>query len=228
MQDLENRLKSLGDRVSQQAPMELRPTPHALRKIRVGRIIRSGAVLATAAALVFGGFAGARSLTIDDAAPVQPADSPSRTGSTSIAEGSGEVRARAVMDACEFFFGSGCSDDLPSDGLLSVQISASQDGGEVSGSGSIHGAGLDESFTVGCSRYVDGDSIALGGTFDEGDRTGKDIALVIQDLDPDSLAIWFGKEDGCESMLDGIGLRSWENLTYQPVRSGNFTLRHDG
>lgn len=113
------------------------------------------------------------------------------------------------------------------DRLLSVQLSASQEGGEVSGSGSIRGSGLDDSFTVRCSRYVDGDSLALGGTFDEGKRAGKDLALVIKDLDPDSLAIWFGTKDGCEPMLDGIGIRTWENLIYEPVRSGNFTLGDD-
>jgi hypothetical protein len=73
MQDLEDRLKELGDRVSRHAPSELRPTARALRRIRVGRAIRSGAVLATVAALVIGGFAGARSLTSDEAAPVRPA-----------------------------------------------------------------------------------------------------------------------------------------------------------
>ena len=71
MQDLEDRLKELGGSVSRQAPSELRPTARALRRIRVGRAVRSGAVLATVAALVIGGFAGARSLS-DDALP--PAD----------------------------------------------------------------------------------------------------------------------------------------------------------
>lgn len=76
MQDLEDRLKELGDSLSRQAPSELRPTARALRRIRVGRAVRSGAVLATVAALVIGGFAGARSLSSDDAAPVRPAEDP--------------------------------------------------------------------------------------------------------------------------------------------------------
>ncbi|MGI8706728.1 MAG: TolB family protein [Actinomycetota bacterium] len=67
MQDLEQRLKELGDSASRHAPSELRPTARALRRIRVGRAVRNGAVLATVAALVVGGFAGARSLTNDEA-----------------------------------------------------------------------------------------------------------------------------------------------------------------
>ena len=74
MQDLEDRLKELGDRVARHAPSELRPTERALRRIRVGRAIRSGGVLATVAALVIGGFAGARSLSTDDAVPFAPAE----------------------------------------------------------------------------------------------------------------------------------------------------------
>lgn len=230
MQDLEDRLKELGNSVSRQAPSELQPTARALRRIRVGRTIRSGAVIATAAAMVIGGFAGARSLSNDDAGLVPPAERPSPTGSLmTIAEGRGDVRARAVMDLCEYLFDSGCSsNDLPGDRLLSVQLSASQEGGEVSGSGLIRGAGLDHSFTIRCSRYVDGDSLALGGTFDEGERAGKDLALVIKDVDPDRLAVWFGTRDGCEPMLDDIGIRTWENLIYERVRSGNFTLGGDG
>lgn len=69
MRDLEDRLKELGDSVSRQAPSELRPTARALRRIRVGRAVRSGAVLATVTALVIGGFAGARSLTNDEGLP---------------------------------------------------------------------------------------------------------------------------------------------------------------
>jgi dipeptidyl aminopeptidase/acylaminoacyl peptidase len=69
MQDLENRLRQLSDKVSREAPSELRPTPGALRRIRVGRAVRSGAVLAAVAGLVIGGFAGARSLSSDRAIP---------------------------------------------------------------------------------------------------------------------------------------------------------------
>jgi roadblock/LC7 domain-containing protein len=72
MQDLEDRLKELGGRLSRRAPSELRPTARALRRIRVGRAVRSGVVLATVAALIIGGFAGARSLLSDEALP--PAD----------------------------------------------------------------------------------------------------------------------------------------------------------
>ena len=75
MRDIENRLKVLGESVSRQAPSELRPTARALRRIRVGRAVRSGAVLATVAALVIGGFAGARSLTSDEALPPAERDS---------------------------------------------------------------------------------------------------------------------------------------------------------
>jgi hypothetical protein len=74
MRDLEDRLKELGDSVSRHAPSELHPTARALRRIRVGRAIRSGGVLVTLAVLVIGGFAGARSLSSDDAAPVPPAE----------------------------------------------------------------------------------------------------------------------------------------------------------
>ena len=73
MQDLEDRLRELGDRVSREAPPELRPSARALRTIRVGRAVRSGAVLAAVTALVIGGFA-VRSAVSTDAAPVQPAE----------------------------------------------------------------------------------------------------------------------------------------------------------
>jgi Tol biopolymer transport system component len=73
MQDLEDRLKELGDSISGQAPTELRPTARALRRIRVGRAVRSSAVLATVAALVLGGVA-MKSAVSTDAAPVRPAD----------------------------------------------------------------------------------------------------------------------------------------------------------
>jgi hypothetical protein len=73
MQDLEDRLKSLGDSVARDVPSELRPTERALRRIRVGRATRSGGVLVTVVALVVGGFAGARSLSTD-AAPIPPAE----------------------------------------------------------------------------------------------------------------------------------------------------------
>jgi hypothetical protein len=72
MQDLEDRLKELGDRVGRQVPPELRPTPRALRSIRVGRAVRSGAVLATVAALVIGAFAATDLLR--ERSSVQPAD----------------------------------------------------------------------------------------------------------------------------------------------------------
>jgi WD40-like Beta Propeller Repeat len=69
MQDLENRLRELGERAIREVSSELRPTSRALRRIRVGRAVRSGAVLAAVAALVIGGFAGARLLTSDEALP---------------------------------------------------------------------------------------------------------------------------------------------------------------
>ena len=69
MQNLEDRLKELGDSISHQAPSELHPTARALRRIRVGRALRSGAVVATVAALAIGGFAAAGSLTSDEALP---------------------------------------------------------------------------------------------------------------------------------------------------------------
>lgn len=75
MQDLENRLRELGERAIREVPSELRPTSRALRRIRVGRAVRSGAVLATVAALVIGGYAGARSLTSDEALPPAEEDS---------------------------------------------------------------------------------------------------------------------------------------------------------
>jgi Tol biopolymer transport system component len=69
MQDLENRLRELGERAIREVPSELRPTSRALRRIRVGRAVRSGAVLAAVAALVIGGFAAGRSLSMNDALP---------------------------------------------------------------------------------------------------------------------------------------------------------------
>jgi len=80
MLDLEDRLKELGDTAARQAPSELRPTQRALRRIRVGRAVRSGGVLVTVAALVVGGFTGARSLSRNDAAPIRPADETENKG----------------------------------------------------------------------------------------------------------------------------------------------------
>ena len=84
MQDLEDRLRELGEsgeRDGHETPLELRPTPRALRRIRVGRAVRSGAVLATVAVLAIGGFLGARSLS-NDAAPIRPADESEKKDST--------------------------------------------------------------------------------------------------------------------------------------------------
>ena len=75
MHDLENRLKALGDRVSGEAPSELRPTRGALRRIRIGRAVRSGAAIVTVGVLVFAGFAASQSLS-RTAQPIRPADPP--------------------------------------------------------------------------------------------------------------------------------------------------------
>jgi hypothetical protein len=74
MHDLEDRLKELGNNVATQAPSELHPTSQALRRIRVGRAIRGGAVMATVAAVAIAGFVGTRSLSSEDAAPIPPAE----------------------------------------------------------------------------------------------------------------------------------------------------------
>lgn len=73
MQDLENRLKNLGDRVSEEAPFELRPTRGALQRIRLGRAVRSGAAIITVGVLVFAGFAASQSLS-GSAQPIRPAN----------------------------------------------------------------------------------------------------------------------------------------------------------
>jgi hypothetical protein len=72
MQDLEDRLKELSDSVSRHVPPELRPSPQALRRIRVGRAVRSGAVLATVTALVIAAFAATDLL--GERSSIQPAD----------------------------------------------------------------------------------------------------------------------------------------------------------
>ena len=78
MHELEDRLKELGNTISQEVPSELHPTARAIRRIRVGRAVRSGGALAVLAALVIGGFAGARSLTNEEA--VLPAEEGSSRG----------------------------------------------------------------------------------------------------------------------------------------------------
>ena len=75
MQDLKNGLKDLGDRVSREAPSELRPTRDALRRIRIGRAVRSSAMVVTVGVLVFAGFAVSQSLS-RTAQPIGPAASP--------------------------------------------------------------------------------------------------------------------------------------------------------
>jgi WD40 repeat protein len=72
MQDIENRLRELSDRVNEQMPSELHPTPRARRRIRVSRAVRSGAVLATIATLAVGGFAA--SDLLKERSVLQPAE----------------------------------------------------------------------------------------------------------------------------------------------------------
>lgn len=232
MADMERDLRDMMDRTADGMHHVPRPSRRLVRRARLRRA-RTAAIAGTAAfALVIGGFAGARSLSSDDAA-VRPADKSSRTETAvTVVEGSGEVRSRGVLELCEFLFAECAHPMMPGDHhLLSVEVSATRVGTDISGSGFIEGGGLDDSFTVRCGRQVDVSSIAVGGTFDEGERAGKGMALVIKDLDPDRLAIWFEgvKRDhpgqgGCDSMLDGIEVRGWGELIFEPVGRSNFTL----
>jgi len=212
-----------------------------VRRVRVRKALWTGGVaLGVAAIAVAGAFA--RSAMWTDTAPVPPAERSSRTESAkTIVEGNGEVHSRAVRGNCELSL-SNCPDELPGDHLLSVTVSASEEGGEVSGSGSIEGGGLDDSFTIRCSKEVDdyrsgegrrwGHVLMVGGTFDEGVRAGEGMALVIRDLARDRLAIWFQEsvpqtipgKDGCDWMLGGVEVRGLDDLIYEPVTRGNFTL----
>lgn len=80
-----------------------------VRRVRVRKAMVAGG-LTVAVAGVF-----IRSAIWNEAAPVPPADGSERTESaTTIAEGSGEVRSRAVLGLCEFIFAN-CPDELPGD-----------------------------------------------------------------------------------------------------------------
>jgi hypothetical protein len=205
----------------------------------VRRLMTTMSIVLVGTALVAGGlWVDQTNSSGDDASPVPPADSrPSPTGSAmTIVEGSGEVDRRAVMSHCEFLFVEGCKDVLPGIDLVTVEVSAMKVGTDVSGSGSIQGEGLDESFTVRCSTEVL-DMIAVGGSFDEGGRAGDGILLIIKDgIQRDSLAIFYAKykghasEDGCNSLLingeDRLGTEPGD-LIPRPLRSGNFTIGND-
>jgi hypothetical protein len=217
-----------------EADMSVPPTLSPELRNRIGRqrMVIGGLVAAAATVIVIGGFAGARSLSRDDAPPPPPAEEPSPSRSVeTIVEGNGAVRSRAVLELCEFLF-TECTPRpmMPEDGLVSVEVSVTGVGTGISGSGLIEGGGHAEAFQVRCARQVEVNSIAVAGTFGEGEWAGRAMAVVINDLDPDSdrLAIWFERnppgDGGCESTLDGLEERGWENLTYEPLSGGNFTI----
>jgi len=111
--------------------------------------------------------------------------------------------------------------------VYTLKVSATEKAGDVSGSGSIAQGGVEERFTVECSAK-DGEILMVGGTFDEGERAGKRVALLIKDLNPDRLTVWL--EDpppasDCDSMIGNIPPDVIANESfYTPLKEGNFTL----
>jgi hypothetical protein len=110
--------------------------------------------------------------------------------------------------------------------VYTLKVSATEKAGEVSGSGSIAQGGVEERFTVECSAK-DGEILMVGGTFD-GERAGKRVALLIKDLNPDRVTVWFEDPppaDDCDSMLGNIPPDVIANDSfYTPLNEGNFSL----
>lgn len=223
MQDLEDRLKELGDRVSREAPSELRPTPRALRRVRVGRAIRSGAVLATVAALVVGGFAGARSLSGDEAAPVPPAEQgdreiePMRNGRILHGENASRWLEEAPdyawsafdQDTNSFLFITERILGIGEDGVIADFDCPSSAGCGAFGS---FGPGLEE-VTVPvvknqscCELQVIGfdgtvrDTLDISDVVNQGQHLSRGVAW---SPDGSRLAISTGPEDGCIASCEG-------------------------
>jgi hypothetical protein len=111
--------------------------------------------------------------------------------------------------------------------VYTLKVSATEKAGDVSGSGSIAQGGVEERFTVECSAK-DGEILMVGGTFADGERAGKRVALLITDLNPDRLTVWFEDPppaDDCDSMIGNIPRDVIANDSfYTPLEEGNFTL----
>lgn len=110
--------------------------------------------------------------------------------------------------------------------VYTLEVSATVEDGEVTGSGSIVGASVKGSFTVECSAE-EREIVMVGGTFDDGKQAGEGVALLIKDLDPDRVSVWFeGKPpaDGCDSMLGNIppDMLS-DEMAFQPLEEGDFS-----
>jgi hypothetical protein len=73
--------------------------------------------------------------------------------------------------------------------VYTLKVTATEKAGEVSGSGSIAQGAVEERFTVECSAK-NGEILMVGGTFDDGERASKRLALLIKDLNPDRVTVW--------------------------------------
>ena len=111
--------------------------------------------------------------------------------------------------------------------VYTLKVSATEKAGEVSGSGSIAQGGVEERFSVECSAK-DGEIVMVGGTFDDGERAGTRVALLIKDLNPDRVTVWFEDPppaDDCDSMVGNIPPDVIANDSfYTPLKEGNFSL----
>lgn len=111
--------------------------------------------------------------------------------------------------------------------LWSIDASARQEDGRVSGSGTLAVADTEMSFTLRCTaEHVE--MVMVGGTFDPGQQSGEGIALLLKDTDPVRLSVWFedrAPPGGCRSMLANIpeDVLANESL-FQPLEEGELTL----
>ena len=160
---------------------------------------------------------GEGTATADDDRSSSSTSPAGSTGSTVIAEGRGKQKLGSAV--------------------YELQVSATEQDGEVSGSGSIATGDIVESITVECSGE-EGDIVTVGGTFENGPRAVKTlagfggvsgrVAFLIKDLDPDRLSLWFEERppaDDCNSMLAEIPRDVMSNEDFfQPLVEGDFSI----
>lgn len=148
-------------------------------------------------------------------------------GDTAAAEGDNTAATSTADDGpTSIVEGSGIH-RLGSSDPYTLEISATEEDGEVSGSGSLTQGGVEQTFTVQCNAE-EGDVFMVGATFDLGERAGEAVAFLIKDLNPDRLTFWFEEKpakEGCDSMLANIPADVLSNDEFfQPLEEGDFSF----
>lgn len=148
-------------------------------------------------------------------------------GDTAAAEGGHAATTGTADDGPTSIVEGSAIQRLGSSDPYALEVSATEEDGEVSGSGSITQSGVEQTFTVECSAE-EGDVFMVGGTFDAGERAAEAVAFLIKDLNPDRVVVWFEEKptkDGCDSMLANIPADVISNDSFfQPLEEGDFSL----